>query len=90
MLDDTILRQHARDALRQGRLPDRRPDRIWGGNGMNTPCYLCAAPITHDETELEIEFDQDDESPGVECFHIHLCCFAAWEMERGDVALERG
>ena len=88
MQDDAILRQHAREALREGRLPDRRPDRIWGGNGMSTPCRICDDRIGSDETELEIEFDGDGGNDGIACFHIHLCCFAAWEMERTEITLE--
>jgi len=55
---------------------------------MNTPCRICDDRIGSDETELEIEFDGDGGNGGIACFHIHLCCFAAWEMERTEITLE--
>jgi hypothetical protein len=32
--------------------------------------------------EFEVEFAHDGESPGLDRFHIHIRCFAAWEFER--------
>ena len=55
---------------------------------MNTRCRICDDRIGSDETELEIEFDGDGGNGGIACFHIHLCCFAAWEMERTEITLE--
>jgi hypothetical protein len=38
-----------------------------------------AEVVTKDQ--FEIEFARDD-NPGLEKFHIHIRCFAAWEFER--------
>jgi hypothetical protein len=32
--------------------------------------------------EIQVEFSHDGSSPGLEIFHIHIRCFAAWEFER--------
>jgi hypothetical protein len=32
--------------------------------------------------EFEIQFEKDD-GGGLDKFHVHLRCFAAWEFERG-------
>jgi hypothetical protein len=35
-----------------------------------------------DELEFEIRFAYDGDSPGLDKFHVHIRCFAAWEFER--------
>jgi hypothetical protein len=32
--------------------------------------------------EMQVEFSRDGGSPGLDIFHIHILCFAAWEFER--------
>jgi len=32
--------------------------------------------------EFEIQFEHGGATPGLDKFHVHLRCFAAWEMER--------
>jgi hypothetical protein len=32
--------------------------------------------------ELEIQFARDWDNPGLDKFHLHVRCFAAWEFER--------
>jgi hypothetical protein len=81
MPDEPILREHARAAIREKRLPTRRPDRIWGGHGTGTTCTVCHEGISADENQLEIEFDHVG-GPGLVRFYIHPRCFAAWELER--------
>jgi hypothetical protein len=39
-------------------------------------------PVTKDEKEFEIEFSHDGSNPGLDKFHVHIRCFAAWEFER--------
>jgi len=38
--------------------------------------------VGRDELELEIEFAHDGDNPGLDKFHVHIRCFAAWEFER--------
>jgi hypothetical protein len=32
--------------------------------------------------EFEIQFARDGDNPGLDKFHVHVNCFAAWEFER--------
>jgi hypothetical protein len=44
---------------------------------------VCARPITKDELELEIQFARAEGAmPRLDKFHLHIRCFAAWELER--------
>ena len=82
MPDESLLREEAREALRNGKLPRREPVHTWGGPGVGAPCSLCEFPVTKDQLELEIQFARDGDAPGLDNFHVHVRCFAAWEFER--------
>ena len=82
MPDETVLRAKAREVIRAGKLPDRRPDRSWGGPGVGAPCVVCGEAVTKDHLEFEVQFARDGDNPGLDKFHIHVRCFAAWEFER--------
>ena len=81
-MDENAVREMARDAMRRGKLPRRAPDRTWGGPGVGAPCQICERPVTDTEMEFEIQFARDGDNPGLDKFHVHLNCFAAWEFER--------
>jgi hypothetical protein len=85
MFDEEILREQARAAARYGKLPARRPDRTWGGPGVGAPCTICERPVQRDEMEFEVQFERDGGTAGLDKFHLHLECFAAWEFERRQV-----
>jgi hypothetical protein len=82
MPDEPRLREQAREVIQNGKLPSRSPDRTWGGPGVGAPCSVCAKPVTKDELEFEIQFARDGDNPGLDKFHVHVRCFAAWEFER--------
>ena len=82
MPDESALRAKAREVIRTGKLPNRRPDRTWGGPGVGAPCRVCGEPVTKDQLEFEVQFAFDGSEPGLDKFHIHARCFAAWEFER--------
>ena len=82
MPDESLLRAKARAAVENGKLPSRQPDRTWGGPGVGAPCAVCGLPVKKDEMEFEIQFARDGGSPGLDKFHVHVRCFAAWEFER--------
>ena len=83
MPDEPLLREKAREAIRAGKLPSRVPDRTLGGPGLGEPCTICSEPIKRDQMEFEIDFAHDGATPGVDRLHVHVRCFAAWELERG-------
>jgi hypothetical protein len=39
-------------------------------------------PVTNTEVEFDIQFARDGDNPGLDKFHLHIRCFAAWEFER--------
>jgi hypothetical protein len=83
MPDEPLLREQARNAIRKGHMPLRHPDRTWGGPGAGEPCAVCERPITKDQLELEIQFARaGGATPRMDKFHLHIRCFAAWELER--------
>ena len=82
MPDEPILREKAREALYSGRVPTRGPDRTWSGPGVGASCSVCELPITDDQLEFEIEFSRNGDTLGLDAFHVHIRCFAAWEFER--------
>jgi hypothetical protein len=81
MGDDSTLRRKARQAIQGGKLPERFPDRTWGGPGAGDDCTICGASIESDELELEIEFAGSDGGLTRDRHHVHIRCFAAWEFE---------
>jgi hypothetical protein len=80
--DETTLRAAAREVIRIGRIPSRLPDRTWGGRGIGAPCTICTGVIRRDQMEFEIQFEHGGPTPGLDRFHVHVRCFAAWEFER--------
>jgi len=81
--DEQELRRRARAALNQGLIPRDRPRGLWGGNGSGEPCPVCGHAVDAAEMELEVEFViAEVGAQGVREFHLHLPCFAAWEIER--------
>ena len=82
MFDERTLREKARAVVREGKLPGRRPNRTWGGLGVGALCSVCMLSISTCEMEVEIQFARLGGPPGLDTFHVHMRCFAAWELER--------
>ena len=82
MPDEVRLREQARAAIQSGKLPSRNPDRTWGGPGVGAMCAVCEKPVTKEDMEFEIQFARDGDNPGLDKFHVHIRCYAAWEFER--------
>jgi len=80
-LDEKELRRRARAALDAAIIPRDWPKGLWGGNGSGESCPVCGQPVDAAEMELEVEFAMDS-AQSVREFHLHLACFAAWEIER--------
>lgn len=84
MLGEGALRAKVRALIEEGKLPTRAPVRMWGGPGVGTSCSVCEVPITTQERD-QVERDG---RPGLDRFHVHIKCFAAWALERGEVSSE--
>lgn len=82
MPDEARLREQAREAIQNRKPPARAADRTWGGPGEGLEYAVCQRPVTKSEMELEIQFAHDGDSPGIDKYHVHVRCFAAWEFER--------
>lgn len=81
--DEHELRRRARVALDGGLIPRERPKGLWGGIGLGERCPVCGLSVDATEMELEVEFAiAEVGAQGVREFHLHLPCFAAWEIER--------
>jgi len=85
MPDEPALREHARQALEQNKIPNRSPDRVWGGPGVGAPCTICNKPVSKNEMEFEIQYSMDDGTPNLAVYHVHVRCFSAWELVRSKV-----
>jgi hypothetical protein len=81
-MEKQALRTKAREVLDTGMLPNRSPDRVSGGPGVGAPCALCDLPMQPDQVAFALEFARDGDNPGLDKFHVHVRCFAAWEFER--------
>lgn len=82
MSDESILRERAREVIRTGKLPSRRPDRMWGGPGADADCAVCGTTVPRGQVEFEIEFFENGDESKVDKYHVHVRCFAVWELER--------
>lgn len=90
MPDEPILREKARDAVERDKMPNRQPDRLWGGPGADVPCTICGRPVAKGEMEFEVQFVRDGGAPSFQVYHLHVRCYAAWELERSKVDSARG
>jgi hypothetical protein len=82
MPNESVLCDRVRQVLQKGDLPHRRPDRTWSGPGADLLCAVCEQPVTRDQFEMEIQFAYDGHDRRLDKFHLHVRCFAVWEVER--------
>jgi hypothetical protein len=85
MRDEPILREKARVAILNGKLPGFGQDRTWGRAGKRVSCAVCELPVAEEQMAIEIQFARDGDNPGFDKFELHVRCFAAWEFERGEI-----
>ena len=73
-----------RRATRFGAAPFQHEPRTARSEGQETaqPAGSAGEPVTRSQMELEIEFNRHGATPGLERYHLHTKCFAAWELER--------
>ena len=68
-MDDRPLHEKAREAIQNGKLPTRSPDRIMGGPGCGEACALCGETLRRNRMELEAEFRVDGEIHELHKYH---------------------
>jgi hypothetical protein len=84
---DDACPDHAGQGI-DGPLPDREPDRIWGGNGDGSECAICKQGVARDQVEIEVVFLAGCD--GGSAYRLHRHCFAAWEDRRRLQTASRG
>lgn len=77
-----VLRRKVRAAIRAGVLPRHHQVSTWGGPGSGASCAVCGDPVQRDGLGLDFEFRDADER--LELRHLHIPCFAAWDLECRD------
>ena len=75
-MSDETLRLQAREAIRNGRIPKRHPQRMWRRSGIADHCAICNGSVR--ELGVDLEFFRED---GGGKFPVHIDCFGAWESE---------
>jgi hypothetical protein len=85
---DTPLRAQVRELIRRGKLPDRLPDRTWGGPGTDAPCAVCGIRVGSDEMGFEIDFTSDGIVDG-NSQQFHAPCLRALEIELDKLEIAR-
>jgi hypothetical protein len=86
MGDEFTLRRRACEAMQAGRLPNRPPDRMWGGPGNGGTCVVCGEVLERTGMAFDLEFGVEGALPPHVNYHLHVRCFAAWEFERDNLA----
>ncbi len=76
---EDALRQKARAAIRAGMLPTQHQVSTWGGPGSGASCAVCGSPVPRDGLGFDLEFRDADGR--IELRHVHIPCFAAWDLE---------
>ncbi len=82
MTDQSALRPRPpeRDETRdRSPLPNRPPDRTWGGRAEGARCAVCGASLERGEAELEF-LSPDGSAP--DTYRVHPRCFARWDLAR--------
>ena len=84
MLAEAMLREKARAAMLNGKLPRATPNRTFlAGAGTGVACAVCAELVTTDQAEIELQFTGEVVQPRLNRYHLHVWCFTAWKVERG-------
>jgi hypothetical protein len=77
-MDMATLRTIIREKLRDGRLPNDRPQKVWGGHSSGErKCDACGSVVARDQWLMEVAT-----FAGNPPLQLHFRCFAVWERER--------
>ena len=78
-IDESMLRERARQLLISGKLPCSDPAVSWAGSGRGEPCCVCMLLVRPDEIAFDLSFT---ESAARAELHMHSRCRIAWEQAR--------
>jgi hypothetical protein len=83
MENDVDLRNLACEAIESGRVPDVRPERLWGSSGDGTDCPICFQTIAAQDVGFELVFPRDtSQDPARRVCLVHARCLKAWDVAR--------
>ena len=80
MMDELSMRKRTREAIRAGELPDRLPDKLFGGVATGGRCAVCGES-TCGGIEIELIYTTDGQ-PG-RSYYAHPRCLSIFEREVG-------
>jgi hypothetical protein len=70
-----------------GKIPERRPDRMWGGRGNGRDiCQICGKPLLTEDVAFDLEYDRQAGETGTVCCSVHVRCFNEWHIGREALA----
>ncbi len=82
-MSDDALYGKVMELIRAGRLPDRLPERVWGGAGLDgIQCAVCDATMGHTDVVLEVEVAGAE---GMTYPQFHVACFSVLERALRDL-----
>jgi hypothetical protein len=76
---EDLLRRKARAAIHAGMLPKQPQVSVWAGPGSGASCAVCGSTVPREGHGFELEFR--DARGRLELRHVHIPCFAAWDLE---------
>jgi len=85
-MDEAFLRKRTREAIRTGELPDRLPDKLFGGAATGGRCAVCGES-TRGGIEIELMFTADARPD--RSYYAHPHCLSIFEREVGALTAGR-
>jgi hypothetical protein len=86
MIDDSALRRRIRQSIREGRLPARPAQQLWGGPGSGKECSACGQAVGPQELELELEIAEATAESVSTRVSVHPRCLHLWECVLQELA----
>jgi len=78
-IDESVLRERARQLLVSGKLPFSDPAASWAGSGRGEACCVCQVLVRADEIGFDLSFRMPQREVEL---HMHSRCRIAWEQAR--------
>jgi len=82
-IEETALRERAKQLLVTGRLPASDPATSGAGSGRDEPCCVCQVLVRPDQIGFDLAFRMPQREVEL---HMHSRCRIAWEQARASRA----